>query len=167
MQNLLESCTFCEIDLNKVSDKTRKELTKDFDLDEIDKTIILTEDCLKKYNIDYDCIIDYQFDKEELNYIITDQIGKYPYYLVFASNVRWNGSSGYKICDEPHKTCERDYDVTLLLNRVEKNAMFCIESSHDVPTGAETIIIGLSIEDYERLNDAEFKEVEEFVSKYR
>lgn len=121
---------------------------------------------IEKYNLE-DYVKDYdEYDEVLLGEYLIDKIGKYPHYLVFASGCRWNGASGYTICDNILKTVSRDYDISLYEDKPLKNGYAFTESSHDVPMGSTTYIIGLTEQEYERLEDAEFNEVEEFVNKH-
>lgn len=170
MLNILESCTEYSIDLTKVTNESLSQLYNDLGDDiKYKNSIRLTGDDIEKYNIDSNAI-DYD-SVEFLDSILEDTletlIGKHPHYLVFASGCRWNGNSGYKFCDNITDTVYRDYDITLLLEEQQKNCIKCRESSHDVPTGSTTIIIGISQEIYEQLEDADFNDIEKFaMSKF-
>ena len=91
------------------------------------------------------------------------------HYLVFAGGCRWNGASGYTITDSIEKTVERDYEVAItpVVGTPSGKTLVCRESSHDVPTGSETVIIALTDEEYEALEDAYFEKVSEFAEEYR
>ena len=71
-----------------------------------------------------------------------------------------------------YRAVEQGYGLDILINdkdedvRAEvaeaENALELRESSHDVPTGSQTYIIGISTEEYNKLSEAEFEEVVKF-----
>ena len=152
--NILDSCTFYEVDQTKLN----SEQLRNFVGDSLDEgSLILSLEQIKNADIPEEAI-DWEsggFDREELNYILTDKIGRLPHYLVIACSCRWNGASGYMFTDEITKTCERSYDISLDLVEEGKNAIKCRESSHDVPMGGTTYIIGLTEEEFELLEEKE------------
>lgn len=167
--NLLASCTYYSVDLSKVSPELRTKLINDAGLDEDQRTYTESGDNLEYYHIPAEAVNwdSAWFDGDELSELLTENIGKFPYYLVFAKNCTWNGSSGYTFCDKIVNTCYRDYDVTLILEKTGKNAILCTESSHDVPCGAPTYIVGLNEKEYNKLQDASFDDIEKFaLSKF-
>jgi len=152
--NILDSCIFYEVDQTKLN----SEQLRNFVGDSLDEgSLILSLEEIKNADIPEEAI-DWEsggFDREELNYILTDKIGRLPHYLVIACGCRWNGASGYMFTDEITKTCERSYDISLDLLEEGRNAIKCRESSHDVPMGGTTYIIGLTEEEFELLEDKE------------
>lgn len=169
MINLFEDCTFYPVILNKLDPEKEAELRDALGFDGSESVIDLNGSDIELYDIDSNAI-DYDrsyFDGQLLETILEDEVGTHPHYLVFAANVRWNGHSGYKICDDIMQTIERNYDFTLYKVRgFTDRALVCLESSHDVPTGANTVIVGLSTEEAEKFEDAEFEEIEKFVSQF-
>lgn len=162
--NILAACSFATVSLDELDEKLQNELRKTFGLDEDDTGILLSEEEIEKYDL-YDAVDNdsWEFNNNLLEDILITSIGKYPHYLVFASGCRWNGASGYKFCDKITDTIYRDYDITLELEeKLEGRAIKCRESSHDVPMGNPTYIIGLSNKEYDRLEEASFEEVEKF-----
>ena len=113
---------------------------------------------------EYDCYWTTGYE-EELNYIIKD----YEHYLVFAFNCRWNGASGYNITDNKLDAFVRDYDVTQYLKRVTKGNKACLlrEYHHDVPMGHDVVIVGLTDEEYQKLNTFDFEKVEKFATEFK
>ena len=167
--NILGSCTFYDVNLLKIPADIREKLDKEFDFDADSSEVRLSEETIDKYNIpsetvDYDSC---DFDEDELEYTLEDLIGNHPNYLVFASGCRWNGASGYTFCDNITDTVKRNYEISLRLVEQFKNGIECIESSHDVPTGSHTYIIGITDEERDSLEDADFSEIEEFVNRKR
>lgn len=156
--NILDSCTFYEVDQTKLN----SEQPRNFVGDSLDEgSLILSLEEIKNAVIPEEAI-DWEsgeFDQEELNYILTDKIGRLPHYLVIALGCRWNSASGYMFTDEITKTCDRSYDVSLDLVEEGKNAIKCRESmvviSHYVPMGGTTYIIGLTEEEFELLEEKE------------
>lgn len=156
--NILDSCTFYKVDQTKLNSEQMHNYIGD-SLDDGDLILSLEE--IRNADISEDAI-DWQsgeFDRDELNYILTDKIGKFPHYLVIACNCKWNGASGYMITDEITKTCERSYDISLDLQEEGRNAIKCRESSHDVPTGSTTYIVGISNKDFNKLEGVDLNDL--------
>ena len=163
--NILQECTYYQVNLLKVSDELRNKIMEEAGLDSDCVTYMESEDNIDYYGIPSDAI-DYdsqEFDEDQLESILEDLVGKFPHYLVFAGGCKWNGSSGYKFCDHIVDTVYRDYDIEIVAKEQGKNALLCSESSHDVPMGAPTYIVGLTEKEYDKLSEASFDEIEAFV----
>ena len=164
--DLLEQCTEYSVDLTKVNQHDLEILQEDFALSNEDTTLNLYGDDIITYGI-FDAA-DWstgEFNEEMFEELIDTFIEDYPYYLVFAQGVRWNGASGYKVCDSKIKCFERGYDVGFYMDNYNGRYMSLLESSHDVPAGGTTYVIGITSEEAEKIEEMEFKEVEEFVKK--
>ena len=164
--NILESCTHYTIDLLKlfeIDSKKAEEILSDYGLDADTHYFDVLGTDLDDFPTE---VIDYssaEFDNYELEDLLNSYLGNHPHYLVFASGCRWNGASGYKFCENITDTVARNYDVTLdLQESVSDRAIKCRESSHDVPMGSTTIIVGISEDEYDDLSEKEFKDVEDF-----
>lgn len=105
-------------------------------------------------------------DEDTVEHVMSWFIKPAKHYLVFAFNCRWNGASGYSIVDDIKDTIHRSYDVTITPRHVSRygKTLICRESSHDVPTGAETIIIALTDAEYRKLSEADFETVQAFAN---
>lgn len=96
----------------------------------------------------------------------------YNHYLVFAYNCRYNGASGYSIKEDLIECVYRDYDVSMYLKAISRGnkSITLREYSHDVPMGANTIIIGLTDKEYEKLDKADyegdFEKIRKFADKH-
>lgn len=155
--DILDMCTFYKVDPIKLSVEQKKEYNKKYNCeisDDVDNLYISYSD-IKQLFISDDAINwdSAQFIEDELEGILTDKIGKHPHYLVIACGCRWNGASGWMFTDSIVKTCERSYEISLDLQEEGVNAIKCRESSHDVPTGSRTFIIGLSDVEYKILKN--------------
>lgn len=164
--NILDSCTYYEVDLLKLSDSFRHSVDNVYSIDADTVKLPISLSDINKLNIpeeaiNYDSV---EFDEYELESLLIDYIGKHPAYLVFASGCKWNGVSGYKICDDIKNTVIRNYDISLILINQFKNGIECMEYSHDVPTGSPTYILGISNEDREKIEDMEFNDIENYVN---
>ena len=169
--NILDSVTYYTVDLSKVDEETKKRMEEDFgSLDEEDNPYLsITMHDIDRYDIDSTAVNwdSYEFMEDELEWLLESYLNSHPHYLVFASGCRWNGASGYTFCEDIKDTVFRPYDVTLTLEEQGESCIRCRESSHDVPMGSTTIIVGLTEDEYERLEDAEFDEIENFaMSKF-
>lgn len=176
--NFMNHCTFYTIDLNKIPDSKFVNLLKeDYGLDDNQNYIALDGLSIEDYRLKqgFDCFgdsIDYddiEFDDEQLEETLKSYLGDYNYYLVFAQGCRWNGESGYKICTNINEVVYRDYDVTLEVESElsGRDGIVCREYSHDRPTGSDTVIMGITAEEYDQLEEMDFREIEEFVNSFK
>ena len=152
--NILESCTFYEVDQTKLN----SEQLRNFVGDSLDEgSLILSLEEIKNADI-LEEVIDWEsgeFDECMLESLLDEIVGRYPHYLVIALGGKWNRASGYMFTNEITKTCERSYAISLDLVEEGRNAIKCRESSHDVPMGGTTYIIGLTEEEFELLEEKE------------
>lgn len=166
---VLDACTLYDVDLLKVNSETYEEISMEFNLDADHTTLNMSLVDIERYKIpenaiDYDS---FDFDECMLESLLEEIIGKYPHYLVIALGCKWNGASGYTFCDDITKTVARDYDISLSIEREGNGAIECLESSHDVPTGSTTYIVGLDEDEYNDLNvdDIEIEELVDFAKR--
>lgn len=176
--NILDSVTHYAVDMNKVDEETKKKMEEDYgaldtelsDSERIEPDWMdMTAHDIDRYGIDSDAVNweSGEFMEDELEWLLESYLNSHPHYLVFAAGCRWNGASGYKFCEDIKETVYRSYDVTLTLEEQGESCIKCRESSHDVPMGSTTIIVGISEEEYEQLEDADFDEIEKFaLSKF-
>lgn len=164
--NILDSVTYYKVDLEKIDAETRKRIEEDYgSLEEDNSYITITAHDIDRFNINSEAVDWHtgEFMEDELEWLLESYLNSHPHYLVFASGCRWNGSSGYMFCEDIKNTVYRNYDITLTIEEQGESCIKCRESSHDVPMGSTTIIVGLTEDEYERLEDAEFDEIEDFV----
>ena len=160
--NIFDFCTYYTVDLNKVNAENRIKAKEELDIET--NIVRLNMEDINEFDL-YNGVDDNsgELDTYILESLLIDHIGKFPHYLVFAKGCKWNGASGYKFCTNIIDTVARNYDITLVLDKTYDKGIKCIESSHDVPTGSPTYIIGLTEADYEKLEDADFSEIEKFI----
>ena len=171
--NILDSVTYYDVDLNKVDEETKKKMEED--MGSLDSAIPeserigpdwmnMTAHDIDRYGIDYDAINwkSGEFMEDELEWLLESYLNSHPHYLVFAAGCRWNGASGYRFCEDIKETVYRNYEVTLTLEEQCESCIKCRESSHDVPMGSTTIIVGITEKEYEQLKYADFDEIEKF-----
>ena len=164
--NVLAACTYFDVDISKLPKDVYEKIDNDYGgLEDEGAYIRMSEDNIDYYNVPSEAVdySDGDFDEYELEAIMSDILGNYPHYLVFAAGCRWNGASGYKVVEDVKETCYRGYDITLELKERGKRKALFRESSHDVPMGSTTYMLGITEEEYDRILDMEFNEVEEFV----
>jgi hypothetical protein len=135
----------------------------------IDYTDIYNESIVKNCDsIDYNS---YYFDNEIWEDFVTGLMNTtYNHYLVYLKNSTWNGLTGVKIVDSYKECFIRDYDTSMYYEKSSVNGKVLIlrEYSHDVPTGHDTIIIGLTEKEFEKMdNDFDTNKIIEFaLAKY-
>ena len=166
--DLLKENTWYTVDLLKIKDDAlRDKIMEEAGIDPDNVTYQESEDNIEFYGIPAEAVDwdSQEFDEEQLTDTLYELVGKCPHYLVLAKNCRWNGASGLKFCDDVIGTVTRDYEVSIVANKQGKNAILCVESSHDVPTGAPTYIVGLTEAEYNKLSklSENFDEIEKFV----
>lgn len=168
--NLTSQCTYYTVRLYQLPKDLDEHIRNKFAVDADCIEFELSEDDISDLDIPSETINydSYRFDEDEFESIMEDYLGRHSKYLVFGEHIHWNGDSGYMIADSISDACTRKYDFTLnLIEELGSDAILCLESSHDAPTGAQVIFIGLSDEDAGYLEDCEFDEVEAFINKYK
>lgn len=165
--NIIEACTYYDFKGTLTPEDIKVIRDAGFDYEEGEYQNIDGQS-ISDWNLeDYIIWESADFDDLECQDLLESWVGKHHHYLVFASGCRWNGASGYTICDNVLDTIRRNYDVTICYRKhIEGRALICDESSHDVPTGSTTVIVGLTDDEYEKLEDAEFSEVEAFAEQF-
>ena len=141
----------------------------DIDTDDMEHFVTFTSNDFDKVINDYE--IEYAFtDEEEINEFVENLMNykKYSHYLVVLFNATWTGSSGYKIFDNYFDTFYRDYDVTMYYKNGTKGgkAITLTEYSHDVPMGHNSVIIGLTENEYNKLENKDIEEIIAFGRKF-
>jgi|GEM_PF-1836674 len=165
--NLTEAFTLYPVDIDKVTDeKFLKEYSG------ADCTVLLDEKAINSYNqsvyeaTDWsDGEIDEDFRDEVLSSLLRPSYG----YLVFTRGCRWDGASGYKLVKNVEEAFSRSYEASISPVSVSTGGktLVCCESSHDVPTGSETIVVALTEKEYDRLDYyADFEEVARFAKNH-
>lgn len=115
-------------------------------------TIYNCDDFVNDYNgIEYDYTDEVEM-YDVYNYLMSQ---KYNKYLVVAFNCTWSGASGYSFKDDYVDCFIRDYDSTMYVTGSCKSGKYLKlrESHHDVPCGHTTIVIGLTDNEYKRLEN--------------
>lgn len=111
----------------------------------------------------------YGFSKDEFLDFMEQFLKEYDHYLVVAYNSNWRGQTGYRFTDNIIDTVYRKYDVTqnILGGTNSRKSLLIMEYHHDVPMGHETIIIGLTEKEYEKLDCSSFEDIIEFADTKR
>lgn len=107
------------------------------------------------------------FDYDELEAKLQQFIRPSKHYLVFAYGVRWDGANGYMFANSLRKAIFRNYETSIYPISATQNGktLVCRECSHDVPTGARTVIIALTDTEYECLCRRGFNAIQDFAQK--
>ena len=165
--NILEACTYYDFkdDLTPEDLKVIRDAGFDYIEGEYQN---IDGESISGWNLeDYVVWNSAEFDELECQDLLESLIGIHPHYLVFASGCRWNDASGYTFCDNIVDTIRRNYDVAICYRKhIDGKALICDESSHDVPTGSTTVIVGLTDKEYKKLENAEFSEIQAFAEKF-
>lgn len=112
---------------------------------------------------------DYEFSEDEFLDFMEQFLKEYDHYLVVAYSSNWRGQTGYKFTDNIIDTVYRKYDVTqnIIGGTNSRKSLLIKEYHHDVPMGHETIIIGLTEKEYEKLDYSSFEDIIEFADTKR
>lgn len=165
--DLFEQCTQYQVQLDKLSTEQLNELEVQYGADLEDEYMYLFGDELAEYEVPDEAVVwgSGEFNEKMFEDLLDTFLDDYPYYLVFASGVRWNGASGYMFTNDKVKTLYRDYDASVYVQKYNGKTLIVTESSHDVPMGSNTYIVGITDRQKDLFEDAEFSEIEEFVRK--
>lgn len=111
----------------------------------------------------------YEFSEDELLGFMEQFLKEYDHYLVVAYNSNWRGQTGYRFTDNIIDTVYRNYDVTqnIIGGTNSKKSLLIKEYHHDVPMGHETIIIGLTEKEYEKLDYSSVEDIIKFADTKR
>lgn len=167
--NIGEACTEYPVYLNKINDpKVLTEIEEEYGGDMENGVAYLFGDTIEELHIPEEAVRweSGEFHEDMCCDMLWNWCGQWSHYLVFASGVRWNGASGYKICDDIGKVLDRSYDCDFYFVKADNaKCLSMIEGSHDSPMGAPCTVIGLTSEEYEYLNNDErtFDDIEKFV----
>lgn len=165
MMNIQEVGVYYDIPIRDIYADKRKE----FDYDDLESDTIL----LDKISIDSGYYVE-NFDNIEYDYTDEDEIDsviselmnykKYNHYLVVLFNSTWNNASGYKFFDKYEECFYRDYDNTMKVIGSSRSGKYLElrEYHHDKPMGHNSIVIGLTETEYEKLNRKGIQEIIDF-----
>ena len=111
----------------------------------------------------------YEFSEDELLDFMEQFLKEYDHYLVVAYNSNWRGQTGYRFTDNIIDTIYRNYDVTqnIIGGTNSRKSLLIMEYHHDVPMGHETIIVGLTEKEYEKLDYSSVEEIIKFADTKR
>lgn len=111
----------------------------------------------------------YGFSKDEFLDFMEQFLKEYDHYLVVAYSSNWRGQTGYRFTDNMIDTVYRNYDVTqnIIGGTNSRKSLLIMEYHHDVPMGHETIIIGLTDKEYEKLDYSSFEDIIDFADTKR
>lgn len=165
--NIFDEATLVHTDISECTKEEKKRMMEyGFDSEFLESdNIVLSYQQVNDLHLENAIYEQSCIDNDILESILMENLGEAPHYLVFASNCTWDGKSGYKFCDNLLDTISRDYDVSISIDdpRPQNTIIKCRESSHDVPTGGTTYILGLANEEYDLLKEYNFEQIEEYV----
>ena len=146
-----------------------EEKRAEFDYEDLKNDTIL----LDRYSIDngeyvenYDNIVYDYTDEIEIDYFFKQLMNykKYNHYLVVLFNSRWTGASGYKIFNNYMDCFFRDYENSMYVKGSSRGGKYLKlrEYHHDKPMGHDSIIIGLTDREYEKLYSMSIDKIIDF-----
>ena len=102
----------------------------------------------------YNFIFNYDLQEDTINDLIS-QCFNYDYYLLFSRDYGWDARQVYKIVNNDIDLFYRDYDINLYYENSSKNGKIIkmLETSHDAPMGSTFYYIGLTSNEYEKIEE--------------
>ena len=128
----------------------------------LDYVTVYSGEYIENYdNVEYGYTDEWEID-DILNNLMNYK--KYNHYLVVLFNSRWTGASGYKIFNDYMECFYRDYDNTMYVKGSSRSGKYLKlrEYHHDKPMGHDSIIIGLTDREYEKLDNMNIDEIIDF-----
>lgn len=125
--------------------------------------------CVDPYN--YEWSIGSERDEWLWEDFVNSIMKEQNHYLVCAYSCTWDGRTGYKIVDDIEDAFARSYDVNQYITGASKGGktLRICESSHDVPMGHSVVIIGLTDNEYKKIENADwignFKSIMNFAER--
>ena len=162
--NIQEVGVYYNVPIKDIYEDKRNE----FDYEDLNDSVLLD-----KISIDSGYYVE-NFDNIEYDY--TDEIeiedtimqlmnyDKYNHYLVVLFNSTWNNASGYKFFDKYDECFYRDYDNSMYVIGSSRSGKYLElrEYHHDKPMGHNSIIIGLTDTEFEKLDRKGIQEIIDF-----
>lgn len=162
--NIQEVGVYYNVPIKDIYEDKRNE----FDYEDLNDSVLLD-----KISIDSGYYVE-NFDNIEYDY--TDEVeieetimqlmnyNKYNHYLVVLFNSTWNNASGYKIFDKYDECFYRDYDNSMYVIGSSRSGKYLElrEYHHDKPMGHNSIIIGLTDTEFEKLDRKGIQEIIDF-----
>lgn len=162
--NIQEVGVYYNVPIKDIYEDKRNE----FDYEDLNDNVLLD-----KISIDSGYYVE-NFDNIEYDY--TDEVeieetimqlmnyNKYNHYLVVLFNSTWNNASGYKFFDKYDECFYRDYDNSMYVIGSSRSGKYLElrEYHHDKPMGHNSIIIGLTDTEFEKLDRKGIQEIIDF-----
>ena len=162
--NIQEVGVYYNVPIKDIYEDKRNE----FDYEDLNDSVLLD-----KISIDSGYYVE-NFDNIEYDY--TDEVeiedtimqlmnyNKYNHYLVVLFNSTWNNASGYKFFDKYDECFYRDYDNSMYVIGSSRSGKYLElkEYHHDKPMGHNSIIIGFTDTEFEKLDKKGIQEIIDF-----
>lgn len=162
--NIQEVGVYYNVPIKDIYEDKRNE----FDYEDLNDSVLLD-----KISIDSGYYVK-NFDNIEYNYTDEDEIEdtikqlmnykQYNHYLVVLFNSTWTNASGYKIFDKYDECFYRDYDNSMYVFGSSKGGKYLelYEYHHDKPMGHSSIIVGLTEQEYNKINKMNIEDIINF-----
>lgn len=164
-RSLDELCQFYTLDWDELTDTDRKKITDEgYAEDDGLETVRISMSLWLDLEKPYDAYA--EWDNEEFEYLAKNIIRPAAGYIVFNSCTDWMGHSGYLIAESFEDALRRSYDVTqsLVSATVGGKALLIREYSHDVPTGANELIIAMTKREKRMAKNGRFAFAKPYIS---
>ena len=164
MMNIQEVGVYYNVPIKDIYEDKRNE----FDYEDENDYVLLDKISIDSgYYIENFDNIDYDYtDEDEIEDTIMQLMNydKYNHYLVVLFNSTWTNASGYKIFDKYDECFYRDYDNSMYVIGSSRSGKYLElrEYHHDKPMGHNSIIIGLTDTEFEKLDRKGIQEIIDF-----
>lgn len=121
--------------------------------------------CEDYCNVEY-AYYDYDMFKDFIDYLMNHK--KYEHFLVVAYGCTWRKSTGYSFVHNYEDCFKRNCDVSQYYVKSSPKGKVLVlnEYTHDVPTGYNVVIIGLTDSEYQKLDNSCYDDVIAFSNKH-
>lgn len=167
MYNLIGAAASYTISIDKLPNIIKSKLLLDNIITADLEYTTLCQNIITKYNIPESAIIydTFNFDEQLIYDYLSVVIGKYNNYLTYQEKCTVHNIPGFKVHSELEQTpIAVDASEIYVVKEYDNKAIKLLVNSHDYPTGVEVCIIGLSDNEFYKLNDASFNKIQEFVN---
>jgi hypothetical protein len=159
--NLYDLFTYWYVPLEDIKDSMKEDYAEIAEENEDDWVVATADDIEDFVSAEF-----HSFEEDEFIYYFKDQLFEgrnYEAYLAFSYGMNYRGSYAYKITQDLKDIIFFDYDASLYFQDTGDNFVKLRMASHDVPMGSDYYILGLSKEEFDLLEDADFDMVQHFI----
>lgn len=159
--NVYDLFTYWEVPVEDIKDEYKEDYREIAEENESDGVIAPAIDIEDFSSAEY-----FSFENDDFLYYVKDQLfegGDYVAYLAFSYGMNYRGDFAYNISRELDNLVFFEYDASLYFEEKGRDYIKFKLASHDVPMGSDYYILGLSQEDYDIIDNADFEIIQHFI----